>query len=173
MGVESSTERQNVGELGSVQNAVGPDEEITSIDALTTEIEAVIDRTSNLHQHDYVVGEVSDYGVSQGDDVHFKLVHRKKGRKDTKDDRLHCIIYEDRRADITANIRDGQRVAVTGDLSFYAPRSRCSIEVKEVRSAEEDSSQPLFAALPASRHQVYFLAMVILIVLVIGGFLLL
>lgn len=81
----------------------------------------MIEGTSSLQQHDYAVGEVADYGVSGKGNVHFKLVHRKASRENRKDDRLHCIISNDRRAGITASIKEGQRVAVSGNLSFYAP----------------------------------------------------
>lgn len=119
MSVESSIEGQNA----SIQEAVESDAEITPTGPLTTEIATLIDRTSSLHQHDYVVGKVTDYGTDPNDNVHFKLVHRKKERENKKDDRFHCIIYENRRQNITAAIRDGQRVAGAGDLSFYTPRA--------------------------------------------------
>ncbi len=174
MSVESSMEEQNGGVFASVQDAVGTDAAITSIDALTTEIDTVIDDTSRLQQHDYVVGEVADYGVSSKDNVLFEIVHRKVGRKDRKDDRLHCIIYEDRRADITASIRDGQRVAVRGNVEFYAPKSRCSIKVDDVVPADGDDSSHPFERIRADRRiQIALASVLLLMVLLVGSFLLL
>ncbi len=174
MSVESSKEGRTTGEFASVQDVVGPDAAITSIDALTSEIATVIDDTSSLQQHDYVVGEVADYGISSKDNVLFEIVHRKKGREDWKDDRLHCIIYEDRRADITANIRDGQRVAVRGDVEFYAPKSRCSIKVDDIIPADGDDSSHPFERIRADRRvQIAIASVLLLMVLLVGSFLLL
>lgn len=38
--------------------------------------------------------------------------HRKDGHDDKKDDRLHCVLFEDRQAG-TTTIREGQQVAVS------------------------------------------------------------
>lgn len=165
MNVESSKEVQANGEFPSVREAVGTDAEITSIDTLTTEIDTVIDDTNSLQQQDYVVGEVADYGTSGNGNVHFKLVHRKEERENRKDDRLHCIIYENRRPNITVNVREGQRVAVRGNVTFYAPRSRCSIEVKDVVPADGDDSSHPFERLRTDRRIQLALATVLLLVI--------
>lgn len=167
MSVESSIEEHNGEEFASVQDVVGQDAAITSIDTLTSEIATMIDDTNSLHQHDYVVGEVADYGVSGRGDVHFKLVHRKGGRENRKDNRLYCIIYEDRRANITTTIQDGQRVAVTGDLTFYTPKSRCSIEVNDVVTPTGNDSSHLLERIRADRRVQIALATVLLLVILL------
>lgn len=174
MSVESSRQEQDDGAFAPVQKVVGPDAELTSVDSLTTEIAILIEETNSLHQHDYVVGEVADYGIDASENVHFKLVHRTAGRENRKDDRLHCIIYENRRPNITASIREGQQVAVSGDLSLYAPRSRCSIEVDDVVVPEGDDSSHPFEMIRTDRRIRIALATVVLFaVLVIVSLLLL
>lgn len=79
-------EPEALAELKAVRDTVGLDAEITSVDSRTTEIETLINGTSSLHQHDYGVGKVADYKVSGSGDVHFKLVHRKEGQDNEKDD---------------------------------------------------------------------------------------
>lgn len=120
----------------------------------------MIDEASTLQDYDYVIGEVSDHGVSKNDHAHFKLIHQGGP--------LHCVVFASRQSRITTDIEEGMQLAVNGTISFYAPDNRCSIEVEEVDPITADSSQQS-SMVPTERRQQVLLSVVILIVLVIGG----
>ncbi len=162
MSVESSTAGQNAGELAAFQDTLESDQ-IAFTDTLTDEIKTVIAAASTLQQYDYVVGTVTDYGVSSTDHVHFDLVHGGKP--------LHCVVFPSRRSSIPA-INSGQQVAVAGDVSFYPPENRCSIEVEEIVPLEEGGGS-LLGSIQSDRRVQIVLAVVVLLVLVLGGYLLL
>lgn len=62
------------GQNASIQETVGPDAEITPTSPLTTEVVTLIDRMSSLHQHEYVIEEVTDYRI---DPTHYRIeTHR-------------------------------------------------------------------------------------------------
>lgn len=114
----------------------------TSLATVTiTLVTTVISEASSLQRFEYVIGEVSDYGVSSSDHAHFRLAH--------ESGTIHCVIFDFRRATITTDIDNGMQVAVIGDISFYSQDNRCSIEVEEVVPIEADGSQRFYEAIPA------------------------
>ncbi len=122
MGVESPTENQGGEELSSLQDTLGS-EQITFVDTLVSDIESVIAESSNLHRYEYVIGEVTNYGVSSNDHVHFDLAHNGT--------HLHCVILQFRRSDFSVDLEDGLQVAIKGELSFYTADNYCSIMVED------------------------------------------
>jgi exodeoxyribonuclease VII large subunit len=124
MGVESPTDDDTAGtDLVSLQETLDTDE-IVFVDSLSSEIDAAIADAADLHRYEYVIGEVSDYGIASSDHVHFDLVH--------DGDPLHCVILQFRRDAIATDLDDGMQVAVSGDLSFYTDDNYCSIMVEDV-----------------------------------------
>ncbi|MEA5389229.1 exodeoxyribonuclease VII large subunit [Haloarculaceae archaeon H-GB11] len=90
--------------------------DVADVDQLNDAIADHIADAAEL-QYDYVVGDVSSYGVSANDHAHFDLVH--------EDATVHCVVYAHRRPDIDA-IEPGTQVAVDGELSFYSPEGQAS-----------------------------------------------
>ncbi len=85
-------------------------ERITYVDTLNEDIGAVVESADKL-AFDYVVGDVSDYGVSSSDHVHLDLVH--------EGSTIHCVLFGYKRSTIDTTIEDGMQVAVKGSLSYY------------------------------------------------------
>lgn len=137
MGVESPTENEATEELASLQDTLDS-EHIIYVDSLTNEIETVIDEASGLHRYEYVIGEISDYGVSSNKHVHFDLVH--EGCP------LHCVLLQFRRSSITSDLENGMQVAVKGELSFYTDDNYCSIMVEDVVAVGEGDYQQTYEA---------------------------
>lgn len=168
MGVESSTKTQSSTELASLQDTLDS-EHVAFVDTLDAEIKAVIAQANRLQRYDYVVGEVDDYGVSSTNNIHFDIVRENEEKE--KNNQFHYVIFERHRSSVTTDIENGMQVAVAGDVSFDPPRNRCSIEVDDVCSVEEDSAQRFYEMLPV-RLWIALVAVLVL-VLVLGGFLLL
>lgn len=162
MSVESSTAEQSAGELAAFQDILESNQ-IAFTDTLTDEIETVIAEASRLQRYEYVVGTVTDYGVSSNDHAHFDLIH--------DGEPLHCVVFASRRSSIPA-INSGQQVAVAGDVSFHPPENRCSIEVDEVVPFKENDTS-LLRRIRSNRQAQIALAVVVLLVLVLGGIFLL
>ncbi|UPM45274.1 exodeoxyribonuclease VII large subunit [Halocatena salina] len=137
MGVESPTETQATEELTSLQDTLESDQ-IAFVDTVATEIETVLEAASELHRYEYVIGEVTNYGISSNDHVHFDLVH--------EGCQLHCVILHFRREDIPTELEDGVQVAVTGELSFYTVDNYCSIMVEDAVTVGEGTYQQTYEA---------------------------
>lgn len=165
MGVESSTERRNSDELAAIQNRLGS-EQVASVDTLDDEIKTVIDESSRLQRFEYVIGTVDDAWI-HNDHRHFDLIDP------DEDGQIHCVIFDSRRASITTEITEGRQVAVAGDVSFFPPKGKGSILVKEVAPLKADDSQRRGSALPVDRQQLLLLAVGLVIVLGLVGFFLL
>jgi exodeoxyribonuclease VII large subunit len=105
--------------------------ETVTVDTLNTEISEVLETSDHLY-FDYVIGDVSDFGVSNGN-VHFDLDH--------EDASIHCVLFEYRREWVTDDLDDGRQIAVSGDLSYYEVRGQCSVLVDDIVEIGEGSYQ--------------------------------
>lgn len=119
MGVESTTENQDTEELASLQNTLDS-EQIAFVDTVAEEIATVIDDASRPHRYEYIVGEVSDYGISSNDHAYFD------------------------RQPIDIDIEDGIQLAVKGGVSFYSPHNYCSITVEHTVIVGEGAYQQTY-----------------------------
>lgn len=124
MGVESPSDDNQAGEdLVTLQNTLDS-EAITFVDRLSAEVETVIEDAADLQRYEYVIGDVSDYGVSSKGHAHFELIHDETP--------IHCVIYTFRLPSITVDIENGMQVAVKGKVSFYTDENYCSIITEDV-----------------------------------------
>jgi len=98
-------------------------ESVTFVNTLNGDIGSLIEATDELH-FEYLVGDVSDHGVSSSDHTHFDLVH--------EDSTIHCVCFSFRRPNLSVDLKDGIQVAVKGDLSYYEDGGNISVIVENV-----------------------------------------
>jgi len=110
-------------------------ENITFVDALNDEIADLVENTDHL-QYDYILGDISDYGVSSNGHGHFDLVH--------EDVSLHCVVFANRLDRVADDIEDGTHVAVKGDLSYYEDESQVSVIVRQIVPVGEGTYQQIY-----------------------------
>jgi len=110
-------------------------ERVTYVDTLNADIGSLIEDAEQL-RFDYVVGDVSDAGVSSNDHVHFDLVH--------DGSTIHCVIFSYRRKQLGLDIEDGAQVAVKGSLSYYEDGGNVSIIVDDVVEVGEGTYQRIY-----------------------------
>ena len=110
-------------------------ERITYVDTLNEDIGAVVESADQL-AFDYVVGDVSDYGTSSNDHVHFDLVH--------EGSTIHCVLFGYKRSTINATIEDGMQVAVKGSLSYYEDGGNVSVIVEDIVEVGEGTYQQIY-----------------------------
>jgi len=110
-------------------------ERITYVDTLNEDIGAVVESADQL-AFDYVVGDVSDYGVSSNDHVHLDLVH--------EGSTIHCVLFGYKRSAIDATIEDGMQVAVKGSLSYYEDGGNVSVIVEDIVEVGEGTYQRIY-----------------------------
>jgi exodeoxyribonuclease VII large subunit len=110
-------------------------ERITYVDTLNEDIGAVVEGADQL-AFDYVVGDVSDYGVSSNDHVHLDLVH--------EGSTVHCVLFGYRRSTIDTTIEDGMQVAVKGALSYYEDGGNVSVIVEDIVEVGEGTYQQIY-----------------------------
>ncbi|SFT09604.1 exodeoxyribonuclease VII large subunit [Halostagnicola kamekurae] len=134
MGVNSSGDEDTTTTLETHQETLNTDN-ITFVDALNSEISTVLENTPNL-QYDYVLGDVSDYGVSGNGHAHFDLVH--------EDSTIHCVIFSHRLHSFDITIDDGTHIAVKGELSYYAANGSVSLIVEDFVEVGEGNYQQTY-----------------------------
>ena len=83
MGLESAPDEQSASRREVLQDRLGT-EAVTFVDTLGAEVATVVEDAPAL-AFDYVVGEVSDHGVSSNGHVHFDLTHG--------DATIHCVCF--------------------------------------------------------------------------------
>ncbi|EMA23302.1 exodeoxyribonuclease VII large subunit [Haloarcula amylolytica] len=110
-------------------------ERITYVDTLNEDIGAVVESADQL-AFDYVVGDVSDYGVSSNDHVHLDLVH--------EGSTVHCVLFGYKRSTIDTTIEDGMQVAVKGSLSYYEDGGNVSVIVEDIVAVGEGTYQQIY-----------------------------
>jgi exodeoxyribonuclease VII large subunit len=110
-------------------------ERITYVDTLNEDIGVVVESADQL-AFDYVVGDVSDYGVSSNDHVHLDLVH--------EGSTIHCVLFGYRRSTIDTTIEDGMQVAVKGSLSYYEDGGNVSVIVEDIVAVGEGTYQQIY-----------------------------
>ncbi len=110
-------------------------ENITFVDDLNNEISVLLEETPDL-QYDYVLGDVSDYGISGNGHAHFDLVH--EGAT------IHCVIFSYRLRSLDVEIDDGTHIAVKGDLSFYEANGSVSLIVEDFVEVGEGKYQQTY-----------------------------
>ncbi|MDS0260554.1 exodeoxyribonuclease VII large subunit [Haloarcula sp. S1CR25-12] len=98
-------------------------EAVTFVNTLNGDIGSLIEATDELH-FEYLVGDVSDHGVSSSNHTHFDLVH--------EDSTIHCVIFSFRHSTIDVDLEDGIQVAVKGDLSYYEDGGNISVIVEDI-----------------------------------------
>lgn len=135
MGVESTTENQDTEELASLQDTLNS-EQVAFVDTVAEEIATVIDDASRPHRYEYIVGEVSDYGVSGSDHAYFDLVG--------EECQLRCVVFQYRRQSIDIDIEDGMQLAVKGGVSLYTQNNYCSITVEHAVAVGEGEYQQTY-----------------------------
>ncbi|WP_170096391.1 exodeoxyribonuclease VII large subunit [Haloarcula argentinensis] len=110
-------------------------ERITYVDTLNEDIGAVVESADQL-AFDYVVGDVSDYGVSSNDHVHFDLVH--------EGSTIHCVLFGYKQSRLDTTIEDGMQVAVNGSLSYYEDGGNVSVIVEDIVEVGEGTYQRIY-----------------------------
>ncbi|AXR77483.1 exodeoxyribonuclease VII large subunit [Natrarchaeobaculum sulfurireducens] len=121
MGTDSRTDADTASSIEAHQDTLET-ENIAFVDTLNDGIATLLKETSDL-QYDYVLGEVSDYGVSGNGHAHFDLGHA--------DATIHCVIFSYRLQSLAVSIDDGTQIAVKGDLSFYEAKGSVSLIVED------------------------------------------
>jgi len=134
MGVNSSGDEETTTTLETHQETLNTDN-ITFVDALNDKISTVLENTSDL-QYDYVLGDVSDYGVSGNGHAHFDLIH--------EDSTIHCVIFSHRLRSFDITIDDGTHIAVKGELSYYAANGSVSLIVEDFVEVGERNYQQTY-----------------------------
>jgi exodeoxyribonuclease VII large subunit len=120
MGVEGADEAG--ASMAVLQDRLDSDD-VALVDTLNEEIGTAIEQSPAL-DHEFVVGDVSDYGVSANGHAHFDLVNN--------DSSIHCVVFSSRRPRLDIDLEDGQRVAVQAELSYYADQGSVSLLVEAV-----------------------------------------
>ncbi len=134
MGADSRTDADTKTSLESHQETLET-ENITFVDDLNDEISAILEETPDL-QYDYVLGDVSGYGISGNGHAHFDLVH--EGAT------IHCVIFSYRLRSYDVEIDDGTHIAVKGDLSFYEANGSVSLIVEDFVEVGEGKYQQTY-----------------------------
>lgn len=98
-------------------------ESVTYVDALNEEVGRIVEGADGL-DYDYVVGDVSDWGVSASGHGHFDLVH--------DGSTVHCVVFGFRLDGLAVDPEDGTQVAVKGELSYYAQEGSVSVIVEDL-----------------------------------------
>jgi len=111
-------------------------ENVTFVDALNDEIAALVQNAPDL-DYDYVLGDVSGYGVSSNGHGHFDLVH--------ENTTVHCVVYSYKLDTLALDVDDGTQVAVKGDLSYYEAEGQVSIVVDDIVEVGEGTYQQVYA----------------------------
>lgn len=111
-------------------------DDVVTVDQLNAEIASVIESAAMPH-HDYVVGDVTDCGVANGN-VHFDLVAEEAS--------IHCVLFGFRRDSVGTEPDEDARVAVQGDLSYYEAQGSCSILVTDAVAVGESEYQQEYEA---------------------------
>ncbi|SFR97566.1 Exodeoxyribonuclease VII large subunit [Halomicrobium zhouii] len=133
MGTESSADPPT--DLQSYHDTLDS-ENITFVDALNDEIAALVQNAPDL-DYDYVLGDVSGYGVSSNGHGHFDLVHENAT--------VHCVVYSYKLDTLALDVDDGTQVAVKGDLSYYEAEGQVSIVVDDIVEVGEGTYQQVYA----------------------------
>nr|WP_277347961.1 exodeoxyribonuclease VII large subunit [Haloarcula argentinensis] len=102
---------------------------------MNEDIGAVVESADQL-AFDYVVGDVSDYGVSSNDHVHFDLVH--------EGSTIHCVLFGYKQSRLDTTIEDGMQVAVNGSLSYYEDGGNVSVIVEDIVEVGEGTYQRIY-----------------------------
>ena len=110
-------------------------DDVVTVATLSDEISDVVEDHPEL-DHEYVVGDVSDCGQSNGH-LHFDLVAEEAS--------IHCVVFGFRAQQLNANPDEEMHVAVSGDLSYYAPQGSCSILVDDVVNMGESKYSQIYA----------------------------
>jgi len=119
MGADADDDRRSIAAL---RERLGTND-VVLVDAFNEAVARVVETTPEL-DHEFVVGDVSDYGVSANGHAHFDLV--------AGDAAVHCVVFGSRRDGVDADLADGTRVAVSGDRSYYVERGSVSLLVDDV-----------------------------------------
>lgn len=118
MGADADDRRS----IAALQERLGTSD-VVLVDTLNEDVARVVETTPEL-DHEFVVGDVSDHGVSANGHAHFDLVDG--------DASVHCVVFGSRRSGVDADLADGTRVAVSGDLSYYVEEGSVSLLVEDV-----------------------------------------
>ncbi|WP_254810709.1 exodeoxyribonuclease VII large subunit [Natronosalvus amylolyticus] len=136
MGVDSSPHddsdrNENLESLRETLNS----ESVAFVDSLNEQISELLENIPNL-QYEYVLGDVSDYGVSGNGHAHFDLVHN--GSK------IHCVIFQYQLNRLDIDIEDGTQMAVNGDLSYYDANGSVSLIVSQCVPVGEGEYEQIY-----------------------------
>ncbi|WP_252697907.1 exodeoxyribonuclease VII large subunit [Natronosalvus vescus] len=136
MGVDSGSHDDNdqTQSLESLRETLNS-ESITFVDTLNTQISELLENVPNL-QYEYVVGDVSDYGISGNGHAHFDLVHN--GSK------IHCVIFQYQLSTMDVEVEDGTQMAVKGDLSYYDSNGSVSLIVQHCVPVGEGKYEQIY-----------------------------
>jgi len=122
MGANTQSDEENTETPIEIHQETLGTEAIAFVDTLNTKIDEVI-KNAELN-YEYILGDVSGYGVSGNGHAHFDLVH--EGSK------IHCVIFKYRLQSLDNNIEDGTHVAVKGEVSYYEENGSASLLVDDV-----------------------------------------
>lgn len=115
---------------------------VQTVGDLNDAIADAIERDPDL-AFDYLVGDVSDPGVSNGT-LYFTLSDGEAS--------IQCLAFSNVRSRLPA-FDDEDRVAITGRLTYYSPRGQCSIYVDDVIPVGDSQYHEHIAALRATLEE--------------------
>ncbi len=110
-------------------------ESIAFVDSLNEQIGDLLENVPELN-YEFVVGDVSDYGISGNGHAHFDLVHN--GSK------IHCVIFQYQLTRLDLDIEEGTRMAVKGDLSYYDANGSVSLIVTQCVPVGEGEYEQIY-----------------------------
>ena len=123
MGIESgSGDTKEMNDHASLRRELGS-EDIAFVNDINTQIGDLVEGSPAI-EHEYILGDISDYSISSNGHGHFDLVH--------EDSSLHCVIFRSRVDKLQNDIEQGILAAVSGDISYYESEGSVSILVRDI-----------------------------------------
>lgn len=104
--------------------------DVATISELSAEVESLIQRSAGIH-HDYVLGDIANPSVSSNGHCYFTL--------ENDGAELSCVVFNSRRKQLSSSPDDDVRALVAGDLEYYAPHGKLSLQVTECHAVGEGS----------------------------------
>ncbi len=134
MGADSSATDDSHQTLESIQDTLETDS-IAFVDTLNADISSLLENHPGL-EYEYILGDVSGYGISGNGHAHFDLEHGGST--------IHCVIFKNWLARLDVEIEDGEQVAVKGDLSYYEANGSTSVIVTRVVPIGEGEYEQIY-----------------------------
>ena len=104
--------------------------EIATVSDLSTEVETLVEQSDGIH-YDYILGDIANPSVSSSGHQYFTL--------ESDDAELSCVVFNSRRSRLASAPDDDLRALVEGDLQYYAPHGKLSLQVTDCHAVGEGS----------------------------------